>query len=242
MKDLRKIRLMAIIASVTACLLMFSVGFSVWFKVEAPEPVTPDEDGSFEAYDVLTIHMKGDNGMNVFKSSLLSFKKSDTLADTDTGTIEVTYVVPKSTVAATVDSGDTTGSFTVDFSLGYSSLISEGHQLFGHAFSTTYPDNSYSVSVVYGTNNETKKDLTPQFASVQEDGVVIDDTIICSYTFENITTDDDFVFTLIYTFKIPPGLTFKESFGQYLNGTESTEENPNADTTKFSASAVVTDN
>ena len=232
MKDLRKIKFMSIIASVMACLLMFSVGFSVWFKVEAPAPVNPDEDGSFETYDVLMIHMKDDNGMNVFKSSLLSFKTSDTLKDTDTGTIEVTYVVPKSTIAATVDTGDTTGSFTVDFSLGYSSLSSlapDGHKLFGNAFdTTTYANNSFSASI-----NE--EQLT---TSLNSD----DDTIICSYTFENIPTDDDFEFKLIYTFKIPTGLTFKESFGQYLNGTESTTENPNADTTKFSASAVVTDN
>ena len=231
MKDLRKIRLMAIIASVTACLLMFSVGFSVWFKVEAPEPVILDNEngngGSFEAYDVLTIHMKVDNGMNVFKSSLLSFKKSDTLENTDTGTIEVTYVVPKSTVATTG------GSFTVDFSLGYSSLSKlapEGHKLFGNAFNKeTYPNNSFSVSVA-----EAKSTTTSLNAN--------SDTIDCVCTFEGIDTNKDFVFTLIYTFNIPPGLTFKESFGQYLNGTESPTENPNADTTKFSASAVVTDN
>lgn len=235
MRDLRKIKLVALLVSITCCFFMFSVGFSAWFNISAPAPVTPDDTGSLESYDVLTIHMKGDNGMKVFKSSLLSFKDSDTLEDskTGTGTIEATYVVPKSTVEATA------GSFTVDFSLGYSSLSLNGHQLFGHAFSTTYKDNSYSASVVYGANNETKIDLTPQFLSVQDDQV-IDDTIICSYTFENIPTTDDFEFTLIYTFKIPKGINFKESFGQYLNGTESTEDNP-SDTTKFSASAVVKD-
>ena len=71
MKDLRKIRLMAIIASVTACLLMFSVGFSVWFKVEAPEPVVLDGEkgGSFETYDVITIQP--------FEYSALSFRDSN---------------------------------------------------------------------------------------------------------------------------------------------------------------------
>ena len=233
MRDLRKIKAIALLMSVMTCILMFSVGFSAWFKISAPAPVTPDEDGSFEAYDVLTIHMKENDGMEVFKSSLLSFKTSDTLKDTDTGTIEVTYVVPQSTVAATVDSGDTTGSFTVDFSLGYSSLSSlapEGHKLFGNAFNKeTYPNNSFSVSVAKAKSTTT---------SLNADS----DTIDCVCTFEGIDTTKDFEFTLIYTFKIPTGLNFKESFGQYLNGTESTEENPNADTTKFSASAVVTDN
>ena len=224
MRDLRKIKAIALLMSVMTCILMFSVGFSAWFKISAPAPVTPDEDGSFEAYDVLTIHMKENDGMEVFKSSLLSFKTSDTLKDTDTGTIEVTYVVPQSTVSATG------GSFTVDFSLGYSSIASEGHKLFGNAFNNeTYPNNSYSASVAKAKSTTT---------SLNADS----DTIDCVCTFEGIDTTKDFEFTLIYTFKIPSGLNFKNSFGQYLNGTESTEENPNADTTKFSASAVVTDN
>ena len=224
MRDLRKIKAIALLMSVMTCLLMFSVGFSAWFKISAPAPIVLDgnKGGRLEAYDVLTIHMKENDGMEMFKSSLLSFKTSETLADTDTGSIKVTYVVPQSTVAAT------DGSFQVDFSLGYSSLTSEGHKLFGHAFSATYSDNSFSASVAEAKSTA---------VSLNTDS----DTIDCVCTFEGIDTTKDFEFTLIYTFKIPSGLNFKNSFGQYLNGTESTAENSNADTTKFSASALVTD-
>lgn len=222
MRDLRKIKLIALVVSITSCLLMFSVGFSTWYNVSAPAPVEPDTPGSFEAYDMVGIYMKGNDGMEMFKSSLLSFKTNEKLENTDSGSIKVHYVVPKSTLE-TMD-----GNFAVNFSLGYVSLVQpaeeNGHKLFAHAFSENYSDNSFSVSVKIGENDPYAVEAV----------LTEDDEIICSYDFRNIDETQDFEFTVIYTFNIPHGINFKESFGQYLNGTEG-----KADATKFSASAMV---
>ena len=225
MKGLRKIRLIAFLLSLTSCIFMFGVGFSTWYNVSVSSPV--EQSVTVETYDVLSVYMRENDGMTIFNSSLLSFKTTDgTLADTDRGVITVNYVVPASTVAAT------DGSFTVDFLLGYSALASgnSDHRLFATAFGDDFPNNSFSVQVKLGDSTE----------YVLQDGDVSDladdDSIFGSYDFTVENTEQDFEFTVIYTFDIPGGLNFKSSFGQYLNGSEGA-----TDATKFSASAAVRD-
>ena len=224
MKDLRKIRLMAIIASVTACLLMFSVGFSVWFKVEAPEPVTPEEDGSFEAYDVLTIHMKTPDGMEIFEYSALSFRNAAG-ASTSSGQINVNYVVPQSTVTATG------GNFTVDVTLTYETL-------------STYADANFAglfASLEKGT--ETNQVSVTSSEGTVSNYTVSADNITAKLTFSDITVaeNENYEFTLTYNFNIPQDTdtvkgNFRQIFGKYLNVQSEQVNEP----TKFIVTAQVT--
>ncbi len=231
MKDLRKIRLMAIIASVTACLLMFSVGFSVWFKVEAPEPVTPDEDGSFEAYDVLTIHMKTPDGMEIFEYSALSFRDAAG-ASTSSGQINVNYVVPESTVTATG------GNFTVDVTLTYETLST---------YAAAEGENFKGLFASLGKGTETNQVSVTSSEGTVSNYTVSADNITAKLTFSDITVaeNENYEFTLTYNFNIPQDITqqdstvkgnFRQIFGKYLNVTSTEVTEP----TKFIVTAQVT--
>ena len=231
MKDLRKIRLMAIIASVTACLLMFSVGFSVWFKVEAPEPVILDNEngngGSFEAYDVLTIHMKTPDGMEIFEYSALSFRDAAG-ASTSNGQIKVNYVVPESTVNAT------DGDFTVDVTLTYETLST---------YAAAEGENFKGLFASLEKGTETNQVSVTSSKGTVSDYTVSADNITAKLTFSDITVaeNENYEFTLTYNFNIPQDTdtvkgNFRQIFGKYLNVQSEQVNEP----TKFIVTAQVT--
>ena len=220
MKRQMKMKLIALLLSIASCLLMFSVGFSTWYNVVLPEGAT-QASGTVSVYDALTIH---NTGMTVFNSSLLSFKTNDqTLTDTDEGVITVNYKIPAETVIAT------NGTFAVNLELGYSSLAVENHALFATAFSNSFTDNNFSVDLKVG------EQTLSLIAAGKSDKLAADDKIVCSKTFTGVGTGSDFEFSVVYTFDIDSGDNFRESFGKYLKGTEG------AETTKFAASATVSD-
>lgn len=226
MRDLRKIKAIALLMSVMTCILMFSVGFSAWFKISAPAPVTPDEDGSFEAYDVLTIHMQTPNGMEIFEYSALSFRNAAG-ESTSNGQIKVHYVVPKSTV----DAADR--NFTVDVTLTYDTLSQ-------YANDADFEGLFAGLGKGMGTN---------QVSVTSSNGTVSNytvgaDNITAKLTFENITlaaNETEYAFTLTYDFNIPADTealkgNFRQTFGKYLNVTSESVEAP----TKFIVTAQVT--
>lgn len=224
MRDLRKIKFMALLLSITSCLFMFSVGFATWYNVSAPTPVTTS--GSFEAYDVLTIHMKENDGMNLFEYSALSFRDADGKA-TDKGQIKVHYVVPKSTVDAT------DGDFTVDVTLTYDTLSRYAHDAdFAGLFA--------GLEKGTGTN---QVNVTSSKGTVSE-YVVSDTQITAKITFENVTLTEsqtEYAFALTYDFNIPADTdtvkgNFRQTFGKYLNIQSEEVKNP----TKFIVTAQVT--
>ena len=218
MKRQRKIKLLAILMSITSCLLMFSMGFATWYNVTLPNASTVGS-GDVVVYDALTIH---NSGMTMFSSSLISFKTSDkTLTDANSGVITVNYKIPKNTITAAKK------NFTVDFELGYSDLAVSDHKLFATAFGNGFAKNNFSV--VLNLNGQ----AITLVQNGRSDKVSAEDTINCSYDFQNISDTADLEFSVTYTFNIEGGVNFRDSFGKYLKGTDGDE------TTKFAASAVV---
>jgi hypothetical protein len=227
MRDLRKIKAIALLMSVMTCILMFSVGFSAWFKISAPAPVIPDEDGSFEAYDVLTIHMQTPNGMEIFEYSALSFRNAAG-ESTSNGQIKVHYVVPKSTVDAA------NGNFTVDVTLTYETLSKYA----------TEDANFAGLFAGLGKGTGTNQVSVTSSKGTVSDYTVGADNITAKLTFEDITlaaNETEYAFTLTYDFNIPPDTealkgNFRQMFGKYLNVTSESVEAP----TKFIVTAQVT--
>ena len=235
--DMRKIKLIAFLLSVTSCLLLFSVGFSTWYNVKYPTGITTE--GSVEAYDVLTIE---NAGMDIFRFSMFSFKTATydgttltAFKDSSTGVISVTYRVPAETLAATGN------SFKVDASLSYDattlSAIAQNDSSFEGLFSKlTLNAANKGVSVSCEATTGTITQVTATTVSGTE--------IKGTYKFEGVTANaktdpnksaDVYEFTIKYTFNISSGTGFKDTFGQYLNGTDN-----NKNGTKFIASANVT--
>ena len=226
---MRRVKLMAFLMSLASCLCLFGAGFSSWYAVTIDKGETIP-DGNITSYDILTII---NEEMTTFQYSILSFKDMVEVTETvggeqitkaifqnvDKGVITVEYLIPLETLAATG------GNFNVDFSLGYDMLAVDNHKLFSKAFSVT--ENSYSISVDSNSVNNSK---------INQDT----DTIDFTHSFQNIPTGKDYTFTVTYMFDIPgatqsDALNFKNTFGQYLKGSDT----PNNDTTKFVASALV---
>ena len=243
---MRKIKLIAFLLSVTSCLLLFSVGFSTWYNVNFPEGIE-DKEGSFEAYDVLTI---SNVGMDMFQFSMFSFKtvgygKDEqgkeilvSFADSDTGVISVTYRIPAETLAVVGT------SFKVETSLSYAAdtlAKTPTNGLFGGLKLKEKDTDDNVVSVSCSVND----------ASLVAGPTLSGPEITSAYEFKGVTanaksdttksSNDVYEFTITYTFTISSGTNFKNTFGQYLKGTEKTAENQTNYGTKFIASAHVTD-
>lgn len=240
MRKMRKIKLIAFLLSVTSCLFLLSTGFATWYNVNFPEGIE-DKEGSFEAYDVLTI---SNVGMDMFQFSMFSFKtamyEGATLTkfeDSPTGVISVTYRIPAETLAVVGN------SFKVETSLSYAAdtlAKTPTNGLFG-GLTLNAANNGISVSCTATTGTVEQVMTTTVNGS----------EITSAYQFTGVTanaksdttksSNDVYEFTITYTFTISSGTNFKNTFGQYLKGTEKTAENQTNYGTKFIASAHVTD-
>ena len=216
---MKNIKMIALLLSITACLVLCGIGFSMWYNVQYSQNTTV---GTLETYDVLKI---SNTKMTIFKFSMLSFKEGDAqttnFQNSDIGTIEVTYTVDAYTLAATG------GSFRVDVSLGYdkTTLRNQYDRLFS-ALSVGEGENTVSINC----------DVKSGSASHQ----LLANEIKSTYVFENVSANDGaaYSFTVTYDFHIPSANdNFREMFGQYLMGADLQGKT----VTKFVASAYVTD-
>ncbi len=243
---MRKINLMSFILSILSCLIVFSVGFSTWYEID-PSAIEAKKEAS-GAYEAYAVEESTQGGMSIditsvslFAFSGLSFKNivrdGTTLTkfeNSDTGTIEVTYVVTGSTIPSD-------GKFKVTAALGYTGASKT--TLFTDAFAVS--DNSYAVKITEGviTDDSVFTDIT-----AKEDNLTIDDStdkITFSHNFTATKntdgTFDDYTFTVVYTFTIPPStdtepLNFRNSFGKHIIGPDGNNTTP----TKFVATATAT--
>ena len=224
---MKRIKTIAFLLSLTSCLCLFGVGFSMWYNVNPLQP--KKQTGALEAYDVLEI---SNTEMTTFKFSMLSFKEGDAQStnfkDSDQGEITVTYTVGADTLAAT----DRT--FRVDTALGYDENTVRGgyKNLFGDL-----PDGSISVECKAKSSNGETITITPVNEAIEENEKGVKE-IKRAYEFKGVTANDgdSYSFTITYTFKIPSeNDNFRKTFGQYLMGGE-TEGKV---VTKFIASAYI---
>ena len=192
MTRLRKIKLIALVLSLTSCLIMFSVGFSAWFKLNAPAPMTPDTPGTFEAYDVeqMSDYVKPrKNGFTMFEFTALGFREGK-------NQISATYdlVADKLTSYAN-------GGLSISSTLSYSNLIdyNDGKKLFDFT-----GKNEVTVLISYKVGDKIKT-ATPQVSNNKTD-------ITVTYTFEKELPSE---FTVIYTFEVKDG--FRNNFGKYIS-------------------------
>ena len=202
MKRQRKIKLLAILMSITSCLLMFSMGFATWYNVVAPREMVVS-DGSFAVYDVgqMSDYIKPrTDGFTMLEFTALGFK-----TDKDSeGKVTKTY----NTISATYDlvtsqlSAYKNGGLSISSTLSYSNLSSYADAN-TELFALT-GKNTISVQISYILNGVLKT-VTP---TVVNNGKNI--TVTHEFT-DGLPTE----FTIIYTFNITDG--FRNNFGKYIN-------------------------
>ena len=232
---MKKIKLIAFIASIAMCITLLGVGYATWYNVSYPSE--PPKSGTLEAYDVLNISL---DEMEIFKFSMLSFKtgtatEGSEFANSDVGVITVTYTVDAETLAATKSDSGEGSDFCVNLSLGYdkTTVVGGYDKLFDGV--TVGTDPAAKNTVVVSCDRP-----AAEFAATH---INEDDEVASTYTFKGVTANDNgaFTFTVTYTFNIPSADdNFRTVFGQYLRGDTTQTADGIQGVTKFVASAHVT--
>ncbi len=234
---MRKIKIIALLMSLTSCLFLCGVGFSIWYNVKPIE--AKYATGSIQtAYDVLKI---SNTEMTIFKFSMLSFKTGDAqtadFRNSDVGTITVTHTVGAAALEATG------GNFRVDLALGYdeTTLYNDYNELFG-ALSVGEGDNTISVKCEAKNANGalvSAGELAPVDAEDTTAAHKLSASELKSaYEFRDVVANNEgsYSFTVTYTFRIPGANdNFRQNFGQYLMGADTQGKT----VTKFVTSAYI---
>jgi len=215
---MKKIKLLAAVMTLTSCLLLFSVGFSSWYRVE---PRT--ENGSMLSYGVadmddyivLATDDAGNSGLTVFEFTALGFKPGK-------NTISARYIITESAVAA-LNAAEKTG-VSIESQLSYINLSSYATE------STKLFETDISVSISYNVEGAANnpKTVTPTVVNNGTD-------IIVKHDFKNeIPTE----LTIIYTFNVTSD--FRNNFGKYIQVTEKEIGGKKYLPTEFIVSAKIT--
>lgn len=240
---MKKIKSISFLLSLTSCLCLFGVGFSMWYNVSVRYPQQDKRTGSIESYDVLEI---ANTEMTIFKFSMLSFKADTTFEDVDSGKISVTYTVSPATLETT------RGTFRVDTSLGYvkeTLHVSENDTEFKGLFDglsigeENLPDTVSIKCEAKNSNGELVNEgelVTVDAEDTTPAHKLLPSEIKSAYKFDGVSANNDdgsYSFTITYTFNIPnDNGNFAKKFGKYLQGADIAGKT----VTKFAASAYVT--
>ena len=217
---MRKIKLIAFLTSILSALSLLSTGFSSWYYVNYPE--TKQAFGAMTAYEVEDIAVNIES-FDVFHLSALSFRDKEDNSTSDNGSIEITCSIPSEVIEKNLS------SFSVRFELTAMNLSE-------HATNETKTNPNFGLfqSFVQSSTNEVtaKMSINDTESNVPLEKTNQKLTATCNFT--NVSSANDLEFTLTFTFNVPGGANFRDSFGKYISLKSDNY-------TKFVVSAYVSD-